>query len=659
MRINLTGWSSEGLRCPDVTVDFRVDDGVPAHVSLVQMPNGTGKTTTLALLKATLSGEGRNWDASTVRSLRRKDDDRTSGQFVVRLLIDGRPLTIELALDYENGRATCRTTNPGSGGIVNKWSPPPNVRRFLDRAFLNLFIFDGELASDLFKPGQTKAEEAIDALCQLYLLRDVGDFADREWDRKAASRAGPKSASALSGLKQRRDELRARLARIERSRTAAVERMEAAKAASEELERKIADRIAGLEDTKAASAEAQLKLARSNGDVTVATAALLRSLRLPLALDPAIGSTLVRLKENLDALRLPQSTSAQFFAELVKEPECICGNAMNEAMRFEIQARAKLVLGSDEAGAINAIKHDIESYRPGKDEMQPHEGMQKHLADLSAARREQLEADQAVRTLKRKLIEGGDDQLKDWQDQQDKFDDDYGAAAGILASIDDPDEGARPIDQMYSLSRIRGEIEGVKDKISEATETVTLRAKTAIIRKVVERSERIARLRIKAELLASCNERLNVILANDPVQLSSIDGCLRFADQERGSVGQTLSVGYTFLMTLLERGDNRFPLVVDSPVGSMDGTLRRRVGRLVPTLCTQFVAFTINTERADFVPALEAGATSIRHLTQFRKTGGTMRLMKDLPQGGVVETDDGVLVDDKAYFDRFDLEDEL
>lgn len=658
MRINLAGWSSEGLRCPDVSVDFRVDGGAPAHVALVQMPNGTGKTTTLTLLKATLSGEGAGWDASIVRSMRRKDDARTSGQFVVKLLIDGRPLTIELALDFESGRATCRTTNPGSGGIVNKWSPPPSVRRFLNRAFLNLFIFDGELASDLFKPGQTKAEDAIDALCQLYLLGDVADFADKEWDRKAAGRAGPKSASALSGLKQKRDDLLARVARVERVRTAAVDRMAVARAAIEELERKIAERIAGLEDTKAAFADAQLKLVTANGDVTVATSALLRSLRLPLALDPAIGTSLVRLKENLDALRLPQATSAQFFADLVKEPECICGNTMSEAMRFEIRERAKLVLGSEEAGAINAIKHDIENYRPGKDELPPHEGMRKNLAELSVARRGQLEADQAVRTLKRKLIEGGDDQLKDLEEQREAYDKDYGAGADILASVDDPDEDARPIDQMYSLSRLRGELESVKDKISEATETVELRAKTAIIRKVVERSERIARQRIKAELLRACNERLGVILANDPVQLASIDGCLRLAGQERGSVGQTLTVGYTFLMTLLERGDNRFPLVVDSPVGSMDGTLRRRVGRLVPTLCTQFVAFTINTERAEFIPALEAGATSIRYLTQFRKTDGTRRLMRDLPQGGFAETGDGVLVDDKAYFDSFDIEDE-
>ena len=47
-----------------------------------------------------------------------------------------------------------------------------------------------------------------------------------------------------------------------------------------------------------------------------------------------------------------------------------------------------------------------------------------------------------------------------------------------------------------------------------------------------------------------------------------------------------------------------FPLVVDSPAGPIDEGVRRRIGRLLPELCTQFVGFTINTERAGFVDAL-------------------------------------------------------
>ena len=48
MNIEIKGWKSEGLRCPDV--DFNLDKN-KRLITLIQMPNGTGKTTTLKLLK--------------------------------------------------------------------------------------------------------------------------------------------------------------------------------------------------------------------------------------------------------------------------------------------------------------------------------------------------------------------------------------------------------------------------------------------------------------------------------------------------------------------------------------------------------------------------------------------------------------------------------
>jgi DNA sulfur modification protein DndD len=88
----------------------------------------------------------------------------------------------------------------------------------------------------------------------------------------------------------------------------------------------------------------------------------------------------------------------------------------------------------------------------------------------------------------------------------------------------------------------------------------------------------------------------------------------------------------------------------------MDGSVRRQVGRLIPDLCSQFVTFVINTERADFVAAVEGKARDALHLTFFRKTDGTRRLMANLPHGRYEETSNGVLVNDEGYFDTFDME---
>ena len=43
--IKIIGWTCRGFRSPDHEVELLNQKGEPYHVSLIQMPNGTGKTT--------------------------------------------------------------------------------------------------------------------------------------------------------------------------------------------------------------------------------------------------------------------------------------------------------------------------------------------------------------------------------------------------------------------------------------------------------------------------------------------------------------------------------------------------------------------------------------------------------------------------------------
>ena len=91
--LRILGWEAEGLRCPDHEVDCRDNQGRPFGVSLIQMPNGTGKTTTLSLLRAALSGAAENgsWIQKQVRDLQKRDDTDTGGLFELRLAVNEKP----------------------------------------------------------------------------------------------------------------------------------------------------------------------------------------------------------------------------------------------------------------------------------------------------------------------------------------------------------------------------------------------------------------------------------------------------------------------------------------------------------------------------------------------------------------------------------------
>ena len=99
--LKIGGWEAKGLRCPDHQVSFETADGVHP-ISLIQMPNGTGKTTALKLLRAALSGsaaDGR-WDPDEVRALRKRGNENGSGYFRLTLLYNERRYTIALDFDF-------------------------------------------------------------------------------------------------------------------------------------------------------------------------------------------------------------------------------------------------------------------------------------------------------------------------------------------------------------------------------------------------------------------------------------------------------------------------------------------------------------------------------------------------------------------------------
>ena len=658
MKIEIAGWESSGLRCPDIAVDLRRDGRVPT-VSLIQMPNGTGKTTTLELLNATLSGSAQDWKADQVRAYRRGREG-TVGQFKVHLQVDEKPLSIELHLDYSTGRTHYQSTSPGSGGVVQMYRIPPSLDRFFRPEFLRLFIFDGEFASRLLDDDETEANRVVDALCQLYLLRDAATFADDFWERE--SRADTtRTESGLSKLQEKRDFLVAREMQFEEELKRAKAEIVVLAKEVDQLNEKITTRIDSGTETRRMRDEAETERSCARRDVGETRVNLMNALRFPHAIHPALGNRLKELLRNLDRVRLPENTSVQFFEEMVEEDHCICGRPMDDTAIQQIKTRSKQYLDADDSGVINALKHDISRYTDDSEGGKEDAGYVRVLnlrdALTDAVHRERL-ADQYVRVLMDRLISEGDEELEAWQVELNDKKDRIAECKNLIDELEGLGVGDTNAGTSRCLRLIRREVEKLNDRIAQIRGTVRLRKQTELITSLLDKSAERAREKIKTELLEECNQRLSTILANDPLTIESINDSIVLRGQRGASAGQTLAIGYTFLMSVLNRGQNDFPLIVDSPAGPIDKGVRRRIGRLLPTLCSQFVGFTINTEREGFVDALESTVDDIAYLTLFRQTPGTLRMKEAVPKNGYTATRNAILVDDRDYFYQFDIKEE-
>ena len=148
-------------------------------------------------------------------------------------------------------------------------------------------------------------------------------------------------------------------------------------------------------------------------------------------------------------------------------------------------------------------------------------------------------------------------------------------------------------------------------------------------------------------------------MPDNSIRIEEIDRSVHLRRQTTGSAGENLSVGYAFLATLFNRsGEHELPFVVDSPANPIDYEIRSKIGDLAPNLTNQFIAFVISSEREKFLPALRAAANGqIKYITLFRKKiARHAQRARTTPNH--IETADGLLVEDEAFFNDFQLDTE-
>jgi DNA sulfur modification protein DndD len=652
--LSITGWSAQGFRCPDHEVTVTRSDK-KFRATLIQMPNGTGKTTTLELLRAALSGEAEKWTTDGIRDFAAPGGDGGKGTFVVRLNVSGKPLTFELVLDFDKGQTKYRTT-VGSG-VRPGHSPPPEVRRFMRSDFVRLFVFDGELAGALLEPKQTRARDAIDSLFQLSLLGNVSDKFQEHWE----THAGRVTAKEEKGLNRRRNRLKRLEGRLKTARDARKAVGARAAEVQEQINKLDRDYQTRLRKKGSVGSEIDritgLVIAAETRVATLAARSV-EEMRDPHALAPQFADSLIALKDNLDKLRLPDSTSREFFDELIAGEECICGAPLNAANRSVIKAKAATYLVEDEFGILNNIKSGIGELSLGFPES-PADLLQKTLGELAAATKERGALRTELQALRDERHAERDPELDAARTGLQALRTELAEANDKIREADrdgeDDDE-----EETSCIKALEQMVKKAGDEYAEATQTQALRKKTELIRDILQVARDLAREELREVLVRESNATIIKLLVRTPVVIEDVQDNLILKHQKRASVGQTLSVGYAFLATLFDRAEHKLPFIVDSPAGPLDLAVRGEVARILPKLTRQCIAFTISSERAGFVDPLDeaAGKGGVQYLTLFRKTAATADMMKRMKRESVNETANGYVVAGRTFFDAFDVEEE-
>ncbi len=646
MKLQILGWKSRGLRSTDLDIRLEQEGHVP-RVSLIQMPNGTGKTTTLNCLRAALTGEGRSWSPDTIKLYAPKDTDVYHGEFELRLQLDGEPLTFGLWFDFEHNKISYTTTY--SRGRKEEYHPPPGLDRFLNAHFVNLLVFDGELPGELLDPKVTKAEEALDAFFQLYLLQDAGKALERHWEKATHN----KSAKDQKGLTRRYNmavKCRDRLAKLEQAHANAQEKLLSLTIENDQIRQKIEHQIARSEGDRELNIELDQIIKDKRTELSGSLQGLMNQLRSPVRASPIFGRALQEVRDQLDRLKLPESTSRQFFKELEREDACVCGRLFDDNAREQIRMRADQYLDQDIVGILNSLKNDVSRH------VDQQEVFAQDMAFLATSVRQISHEMDGYKTQKlsiqKRLIDGGDEELRQLENAFEVNRQEIGELKELLEEMG---RAPHPSDneECSCLKWWRKYTEDAEHQLAEITQTVELREHKNLLVGILGRAHILSRQRLAKCVIDEMNGQLDTLLPGHDIYVDGLKGSLKLRRQDGASLGQTLAVGYAFLTTLFNRGQHEFPFLVDAPVTALDNRVRQQVAGIIPKVCPQFIGFVLDSERSGFEEEIHKQAEGdVLYLTAFRDSSRNKELLRDLPSQGVSKTKNGVIVRGKEFFDR-------
>ena len=570
-------------------LEFTFGDSEVNHISTIQMANGTGKTTTLNLLRTVYS----RYEPTPEEVFNYKPTryDADSGTFTVVLTIDGEHYTIELNFDYESGICEYYTTVPNSGRtlgykIPQKYSFSPE--------FVELFIFNGELAESLLKNGNNAAARAID---QLYgtshikiLSKDVEEYKINEISKIDTNLKKEK------GIKQRTGRLKTMMrtkATLEKDLVSLNSEKEYKTALKEDIETEL-DKLL---DDKAKNELYSIKenIESEKLKLNDAINQLQNNSTSVACFCPSLFKQLTRLKDQMDVLKLPRGTSSDFFEEVCNSEVCICGCRLTDKTKAVIRENSKKYLSDDYYGIMNSVKTSINNFsivdrnfEDYRDEVEDHV---LKIHDL------QQDYDRIYTQI------GGQEAEKKVHEltkQLKTYDEDLNNINMDIVLLTDPYLNPDP---NTNISVCEKEIEKIKDEIGRGTELIKIQTKSELLIKILNDISSLSMDKLKSRIISETNEMVKEILNNEVV-IDSIDDHIVLKGKSNASEGQKLTLGYVYLSSLFKDSEYRLPFIIDSPCGSLDLHNRVKIAQIVPGLFHQVVFLITSSERHMFTDVM-------------------------------------------------------
>jgi len=605
MRIRILGWSCENIR-QFRNLDFHLEDenGLP-HIFLVMMRNGTGKTTTLNLIRAVLSEEDITNDVLSYKPTEYECDE---GKFTLTMQYDNKRYFYVLKLDYLHGKYQYFTSTTGErGGFESGRGVPRTLRVFDNRDFICRFIFDGERAQMILDSGKEEAEDAIKYLYQVdkldALIGDINKLIDEK--RKETEDRG-KSTTSIRQLRTRLENKKNIYERLEERKSILQKDTSRLEKKKQDLEQKRAELIAENETLQTEKETLERKKGEINSEMNTCFAKIHTQIVLPFHIHEKFESRLKNLFNNMQILKLPKTTAREFFMELSEKPKCICGHDIGEQEKKNILENADKYLGAEELSVINAVKHKLRTFESSDELYSELEKLQTLKEDLVWVNGQIEDLNTKLEPEKQRMAQQISEELAGIDEELDHVQQEWqvllSPASGLYANGEN------------NLELAKRAMAAAQKAYDEATDTYQFSQRAQRMIGYIRRIKALTLEKLKENILADVNIRLGQLIKNDKVSVDRIDKSLILHKKEKVSEAQTLAVAYAFIGSLFEHSIHDFPFLIDSPAAKMDRDIRRTAAEVLPELFDQLIILVTSGELDKFADRFY-GRDDVRYVT--------------------------------------------
>ena len=478
-------------------ISFRNDTGGVIKNNFVMMANGTGKTTTMTLIKGLLDGSAKNWPVDYVKSFAPTTTTGDKGEFSITVKFDEKQYKYFLSLDYVNGIAKIETQAPPKGRETGLLLPTA-IKGIFTPEFVSRFVFDGE-----------QAKKSMDRTSNEALNKEKNEvIAEQEKNR---------------------------------------------------------------------------------GNVDVKITEIVSLVKTPYLVSEGLCNRMYEFGDAMKKLKLPKSSSKDFFTELAYAEKCVCDRCIGEKERDAILKNAERYLGSDHQAVLNNIKSVLMGSTYD-------ERLVAAFEELGKLQEQKTRLNARFADVEDKLIKAGGPQVEQLQSEIEVLIGQISSAQTQLKIIESKDEDDETLTEENNLHKARRADAEYEVKIASTTKTNAALRKKNVVQDLVNEIKTQATAALKEEIIKKANDKISRVIKDDYIEIESIDGYIKLKDREGASDGQTLSIGYCFLGTLFEEAELEFPFVIDSPTGKMDFDKRQAVADIIPVVFNQMIAFVQSAE---------------------------------------------------------------